>query len=112
MPPQPFSRYFFTQGIKDVNDNLLLTERVPYRYQDLPDNRFHIVKSGDTLHTLANRYFDGVIANPADFYWVICDFQPEPILDPTLTLAPGRLLVIPSVRVLTEEIFSETRREL
>lgn len=111
MPPQPFSRHFFTSGVKDVNDNLLLTERVPYRFQDFTDNRFYIVKAGDTLHTLAARLFDGVVGNPAGLYWVICDFQPEPILDPTLKLTPGRMLVIPSIRVLTEEIFSESRRE-
>ncbi len=111
MPPRPFSRYFFTSGVKDDADNLLLTERVPYRFRDFYDNRFHVVKVGDTLHSLADRFFTSVSANSASLYWVIADFQPDPILDPTLKLTPGRLLAIPSVRVLTEEIFSESRRE-
>lgn len=109
MPPQPFSRYFFTSGIKDAEENLYLTDREPFRFQKRDDNRFHTVRIGDTLHSIADVAFDGML-NAAQFYWVICDFQPDPILDPTLTLAPGRVLVIPSMRTLTEEIFSEERR--
>lgn len=109
MPPLSFSRFFFTQGIKDPNGNLFLTDREPYRFQDLSDNRFHMVVVGDTLHTLADRYFDGV-GDAAQLFWVIADYQPEPIIDPTLVLTPGRVLVIPSIRLLTEEIFSEARR--
>ena len=42
---------------------------------------------------------------------MIADFQPGPIHDPTLALDVGRALVIPSVRVVTEEILSEQRRQ-
>lgn len=110
MPPQQFSRHFFTAGIKDAEERLYLTDREPYRFKDLKDNRFHLVRVGDTLHTLADRFFAGVVSNPALLFWVLCDFQPEPIIDPTLTLTPGRTLAIPSIRTLTEEIFSEARR--
>jgi hypothetical protein len=42
---------------------------------------------------------------------VIADFQADPIHDPTLSLALGRELAIPSVRTVVEEVFSESRRD-
>jgi hypothetical protein len=41
----------------------------------------------------------------------IADFQPDPVHDPTLSLDLGRVLFIPSVRVVTEEVFAEARRQ-
>jgi hypothetical protein len=41
------------------------------------------------------------------FWWAIADFQPDPILDPTLRLEPGRRLFIPSVRVLIDIILAD-----
>jgi hypothetical protein len=41
---------------------------------------------------------------------VLADFQPDPIVDPTLELDVGRRLVVPSLRVLTDVILSEQRR--
>ena len=87
----------------------MLSERVPYRFVSRSDNRIHVVAEGDTLHTLAHDYFQG-LPRPAQFYWVIADFQPEPILDPSIRLAVGRQIVIPSLRTLVEEIFNEGRR--
>lgn len=110
MPPQPFSRHFFTSGIKDSTERLYLTDRDPFRFVEINDNRFHTVRAGDTLWTLADRFFDGVTDNAAQLWWVIADFQPEPIIDPTLALTPGRIVVVPSQRTLTEQIFSESRR--
>jgi hypothetical protein len=43
---------------------------------------------------------------------VIADFQPDPIVDPTLELELGRRLFIPSLRVLTDVILGEERRRL
>jgi hypothetical protein len=38
------------------------------------------------------------------------DFQPEPVVDPTLALETGSVVVVPSTRVLTEVILGESRR--
>ena len=46
------------------------------------------------------------------FWWAIADFQPDPIVDPTLDLEPGRRLVVPSLRVLTDVILGEQRRRV
>lgn len=110
MPPRRYSRYTFCAGVLDEAGRLFLTEREPYRYRALPDNRQHVVKEGETLFTLAGRYYSA-LPRPAGLWWVIADFQPDPIHDPTLQLEPGRALVVPSLRTVLEEVFSEKRRQ-
>jgi hypothetical protein len=105
----------FCLGIKDVSgpegarEQIQLTEREPFLFRNYKDNREHLVKEGESLFNLAARYFDG-IDNPAELWWIIADFQPDPILDPTIKLELGRTLIIPSVRTVEEVIFNEARR--
>ena len=110
MPPRRFSRHAFSAAVQDDAGRLVLTEREPFRFRSLSDNRQHVVQQGDTLFSLAGRYF-APLPRPSGLWWVIADFQPEPIHDPTLALDLGRLLFIPSVRVITEEVFAEARRQ-
>jgi len=109
MPPRRFSRHSFCAAALDEAGRLLLTDREPFRFRDRSDTRQHVVAQGDSLFGLAGRYF-APLPRPAGLWWVIADFQPEPIFDPTLALELGRVIFIPSVRVVTEEVFSETRR--
>lgn len=109
MPPRRYSRHTFATAVADDEERLFLTDVEPYRFRSLPDNRQHVVEQGDTLFTLAALYF-APLPRPAGLWWVIADFQPDPIHDPTLSLALGRELVIPSVRTIVEEVFSESRR--
>ncbi len=109
MPPRRFSRFSFSAAILDDADRLFLTEREPFRFRALPDTRQHVVQQGDTLFSLAGRYF-APLPRPAGFWWILADFQPDPIHDPTLALDLGRVLFVPSVRVITEEVFAEARR--
>jgi hypothetical protein len=111
MPPRRYSRHTFTRAYLDDDENLVLTEPEPYRFKALDDNQLHVVNDGDTVFTLAGKYFKGV-SRPAGLWWVIADFQPDPIHDPTLKLAAGSILVIPSLRTVIEEIFNERRRDL
>ena len=110
MPPRRFSRFMFSSAVLDGQGRLLLTDREPFRFRVFPDTRQHVVQQGDTLFSIAGRYF-APLPRPAGLWWVIADFQPDPVHDPTLSLDPGRLLFVPSVRVVTEEIFAETRRQ-
>src|SRR5690606_24204744 len=58
MPPQSNSRHLYTQAQKRPEDErLFLGDRVPFLFLDLPDNRVHTVKQGDSLHRLAAQYF-------------------------------------------------------
>ncbi len=110
MPSRRWSRFTFCTALQDDDGILFLTEREPFGYQPFTDNRLHVVKEGESLFTLAGRYF-APLPRPAGLWWVLADFQPEPILDPTLALTPGTTLVVPSLRTVQEEIFNERRRE-
>jgi hypothetical protein len=109
MPPRRFSRYEFTLGIRDDDARLFLTDREPFRFRSLPDNRLHEVKEGETIFTIAGRYFRPR-SRAAGLWWIIADFQPDPIQDPTIPLDLGRRLFVPSLRTIDEEILSERRR--
>lgn len=112
MPPRERSRHIFTTGTRldDIGEEeLFLTEREPYGYKQRDDNRARVVDSGDTLYTLAGRFFRR-LPRPAGLWWVVADYQPQPIHDPTIQLSVGSIVVIPAERVVDEEIFSEDRR--
>ncbi len=111
MPPATrFSRDLYCNAIIDANGRLYLTEREPFRYVDRDDNVEHIVTAGDTLNSLAARFYPG-LPEPDMLAFVIADFQPGGgIFDPTIRLAPGSRIYIPSQRTLEEDVFSESRR--
>ena len=111
MAPRTGSRHSFTLGVRDELGRLFLTEREPYRFREHRDTRVHLVAQGDTLFDLAGRYF-APLPRACGFWWVLADFQPDPIVDPTLELEAGRRLLVPSLRVLTDVILSEQRRRL
>jgi hypothetical protein len=111
MPPGEWSRYLFCWGLKDAEtDEVGLSEREPFAYQDLADNRYYKAAQGDTLFTIAERAFPS-LPNPCELYWVIADFQPEPIQDGTLELEVGRELVIPSENAVRTTVFDDRRRK-
>lgn len=110
MPPRHYSRYMHSVARTDDAQRSWLTERVPFRYRPLADTGQHSVVEGDTLFALAARQYRG-LPRPAGLWWVIADFQPEPIVDPTIRLRAGQVLFIPSLRVVQEQVFNEARRQ-
>ena len=110
MPPRNYSRHMFTRAITDLAGDLVLTDPVPFRFVDRTDNRTVVVSDGETLFSIAAREFMRY-PRPDGLWWVIADFQPDPIHDPTLRLEAGSVLIIPSDRTLEEEIFDASRRD-
>lgn len=108
MPPTSASRYLFTTGVVEPTGTFL-TDPAPFRYRALPDNRVHVASDGDTWDGLAGRFFQG-LPRACGFWWAIADFQPTPVVDPTLEIQAGTRIVIPSTRVLTTVILGERRR--
>jgi hypothetical protein len=112
VPPRLYSRHQFCVAFTDpVTSKLVLSDREPYRFAPFADNVQHQVIEGDTLSRLAARYF-APLADAAQLWWIIADFQPEPIFDPTLALEVGQTIVLPSVQTVLTEIFDEARRDL
>jgi len=111
MPPNVYSRHSFSAAVEDSVGRLLLTRREAIRFERRDDNRNHLVNDGDTVFNLAARYFAGYTDRPAGLWWVITDFQPTPIHDPTIKLTAGSIVVIPSVGFVIEVVLDEGRVE-
>jgi hypothetical protein len=109
MPPGINSRYLFCWGLKDEEGRIGLSEREPFGYQDLDDNRYYPVAAGDTIFSIAERAFPS-FDRACGLFWVIADFQPEPITDVTLALSVGAELVIPSEKTVKTRVCDERRR--
>lgn len=103
------SRYQYCLEMFDAAGVPYITEPEPFVFRVERDNVVHTVVEGDTLWNLAHRYFAGH-RRPKGLWWLIGQFQPTPIVDPTLALVPGTKLIIPSARLLRLAVFSPARR--
>lgn len=109
MPPRRNSRYANTFSTDDGTGRQFLAPREKFTFRELEDNIVHIVKKGDTLQNLAARFYANLSTrtiSAATLYWVIADFQPKPIHDPTIQLVEGTRLVAPSERVVRERVLT------
>lgn len=108
MPPQFPSRHLYSLTLVRSDGYSLLSNREPFRFLPLTDTIVHVVAGGDTLFNIAGRYYKG-FPRPAGLWWIIADFQPDPIIDPTIALGESSTIFVPSVRTVVERILSDTR---
>lgn len=109
------SRYRYTRAVTDSLGRTSLTDRVPLRYVDAPDNITHIVQEGERMEDIAQRYysrFDSDVVPAASLAWVLRDFQPIPIIDPTLRLKAGTPVFVPSENFVAQRVFDPRRGDL
>jgi hypothetical protein len=109
MPIYPNSRYRYNLIYEDTEGRQYLDEREPFRYRDDPDNRFHTVVDGDTWWGLAGIYFAGM-PRACGLYWLLCEYQPQPVIDATIALKIGATIVIPPMRLVRMEVFNPEQR--
>jgi len=115
MASSEYSRYRYCT-ILDAGDiggtpgTKLLDEREPFRFRDESDNRFHTVVEGDTWWGLAWRYFPS-FPNKSLLWFILCEFQPEPVVDPTIRLEKGTQIIIPSERLVRTKAFNREQRK-
>jgi len=110
MSARRFSRYTFAEVSADeTTGRLTVRDRSRYRFENRSDLRRHVVEGGQSLFTIAERRFPG-FSRGAGLWWVIADFQPSPIHDPTIAVTTGRLLFVPSEQAVLERLFSSRRR--
>jgi nucleoid-associated protein YgaU len=103
------SRYASCTAVRGDDGVLRLEDRPPLTFRDLADNRTHTVVQGDTLWLLAGRYF-APVSRGCGWFWALAEFQPVPIVDPTLALEPGTILVIPSIATVDAYLRTEVSR--
>lgn len=80
-----------------------------FRYQKYLDTIEHSCLEGETLFALAGKYYHEYFTAPALLYWILADFQPEPIIDPTIVFSAGTVIHIPSAKTLNLYLFSPVR---
>ena len=103
------SRYCYNRAYTDATGRPYLDEREPVRYRAAADNVFHTAQAGDTWWGLAQRYFPGY-ERASGLWWVLCEYQPQPVVDPTLAIPAGTVVVIPAARLLRLEVFADSQR--
>lgn len=109
MPPRQNSRYAASFSTDNGSGRLFLSPRNRYTFRELADNTSYLVKDGDTLQQIAARFYATISVgtwSPANLWWVIADFQPQPIHDPTVRLVAGTRLVLPSERTVRERVLT------
>lgn len=112
MPPRRYSRYqrstAYTIDDPKRGEIIYLEEPTPCGFVVRSDTRMHMVEAGDTWHNLAAKYFPS-FPRPEQLYFVIMDFQPVPVVDPTIPLATGTLVYVPSETFVTDWVFANQR---
>lgn len=108
------SRFRFCQAVRMADGTMMLTDREPFRFVELPDTVVHKAQKGESWWSIAATYYNapGLLENPTDLWWVIADFQPEPVVDPTIAIQGGQLIFVPSLSAILLHVFDEDRRVL
>ena len=113
MPALRNSRYQHSTTYTDTAGARFLTEPPLIPYVDSLDNKVHTVTGGESLQDIAHKYFGdfGSDTFPAAALWyIVAQFQPTPIIDPTLRLPAGLRLYIPSKAYVASRVFDKSRR--
>lgn len=109
--PSIESRYSSTDVYEAFTGNTLRDDYIPFRYEAFDDNIVHVAAEGDTWWTIAQRYYFHISSNAGRLWWVVCDFQPQPVVDPTIAISPNRTVIIPSPLVVLTQVLG-VRREV
>ena len=96
-----------------VNDDgevhLSLPERLPFEERD--DTEIHIVQGEETLLDIAAQHYRRTFRNPVDLWQVIAEFQEHTIIDPSVPLDKGMIVLIPSKYYCADIAFGESLSE-
>jgi nucleoid-associated protein YgaU len=107
-----FSRYLRADPHKDSDGNIFVDFPAPIELEkDGEDDLIYQVKEGDTLFSIAYRFYEdtnfkskGFEVRPSGFWWIIAEVNN--IVDATQPLKAGTTLVIPSISRIQFEVIS------
>jgi hypothetical protein len=80
--------------------HITVPERVPHVLRD--DTVVHICKADERLQDIAVYYYKNSIEAPVDCWEIIAQFQEDPIIDGSVPMEAGRVLLIPSLAYIQE----------
>jgi hypothetical protein len=107
------SRYILSKVYYDNETNeLSLGPRDRFLYTDVEGIIPHVVSDGDNLWSLAAKYYGSEQEDETNYWWVIAEFQPKPIIDPTLRLEAGIIILIPPLSWIQEGLASNSGVDL
>lgn len=109
--PEEDSRYLLSLELELEDGDLVWTFPEPLGEFSSEDDVHHTVRQGETLFTLAGRYYSGV-KRPCGLWWAIAEYQSPPIKDPLNVLEDGSIIKIPSLRTVLEIFLNEDRLDL
>lgn len=109
MPMFEWSRYRYCTQFMNADGIAYIDEREPFRYREELDNIPYRAKQGDTWWGLATFFFPG-LPRPCGMWFLLCEFQPSPVIDPTIVIKEGTLIIAPSERLVRGEAFSRQQR--
>jgi hypothetical protein len=101
------SRYANSDTVTDPSGRLMLSEREPFRFRESDDNIYLRIGEGMTWWDIAERLYAHVSDRACGLYWALLDYQITPVVDPTLQVRPGTVIVAPSPQVLVTEILAQ-----
>jgi hypothetical protein len=64
-------------------------------YDPRDDDINHIVVDGETLFSIAHLYYKNIPGGVHN-WWIIAEYQPVPVIDPTRKLQPRSIVIVPS----------------
>jgi len=65
-------------------------------YEDRDDNVFQECNGDELLVDIVIEHYKDMFPNPVVLLDIVCQFQPNPIIDPSRRLTPGQMIVLPS----------------
>ena len=111
MPPAEDSRYLVSLELELEDGTLIWTFPEPLGDLSMDDDVAHTVNQGETLFTLAGKYYSGM-PRPCGLWWAIAEYQKIPVADPFSPLEAGTTIKVPSLRTVIEIFLSEDRLDL
>jgi hypothetical protein len=93
---------------EDGEMHLTLPERVPY--VEYEDTETHIC-TGEYLHSVVVNHYKNTLLEPLEAVEVVANYQPDPIVDWSVPLEPGRILLLPPAAYFHEVAYGESLTE-
>jgi hypothetical protein len=88
---------------------LALPERLPFMDRD--DTGIHIAQGDETLMDIATLHYKGAFKQPLDLVEVLAQFQEHTVVDFSIPLASGTVVLLPSMEYITDIAFGDSLLE-